>query len=115
MNLGTQSSRSLQIDELGSAPLPAINVTKLSPDLTSLTVKELQSLAKEHSISVPAGTRRKDLIELLKKANVTPGEVSTQEGTALEVSSEGTQGLQGTLLASFDGSASSVQGAPLDA
>jgi hypothetical protein len=116
MNSGAQSSnsRSLQIDELGSTPLPAINVTKLSPDLTSLTVKELQSLAKEHSISVPAGTRRKDLIDLLKKANVTPGE-GTQEGTALQPASEATQGLQGSLLASFDGPEPNTTGAPLDA
>lgn len=116
MNSGAQSSnsRSLQIDELGSTPLPAINVTKLSPDLTSLTVKELQSLAKENSISVPAGTRRKDLIDLLKKANVTPSEAS-QEGTALQPASEATQGLQGSLLASFDGPEPNTQGAPLDA
>lgn len=98
MNLGVQSSRSLQIDELGSTPLPAINVTKLSPDLTSLTVKELQSLAKEHSISVPAGTRRKDLIDLLRKANVTSGD---SEGTSLQPS-EASQGIQGSLLATFD-------------
>jgi hypothetical protein len=113
MNLGVQSSRSLQIDELGTAPLPAINVTKLSPDLTSLTVKELQALAKDNSISVPAGTRRKDLIDLLKKANVTPGEVSSVEGTALQPASEDTQGLQGSLLAAFDGPASGVEGSPL--
>lgn len=113
MNSGVQSSnsRSLQIDELGSTPLPAINVTKLSPDLTSLTVKELQTLAKEQSISVPAGTRRKELIDLLKKAK---GEVA-QEGTALQPASEATQGLQGSLLASFDGAEPNNSGAPLEA
>lgn len=113
MKSGAQSSssRSLQIDELGSTPLPAINVTKLSPDLTTLTVKELQTLAKEQSISVPAGTRRKDLIDLLKKAK---GDVA-QEGTALQASSEATQGLQGSLLASFDGPEPNSSGAPLEA
>lgn len=116
MNSGIQgsSSRSLQIDELGTTPLPAINVTKLSPDLTSLTVKELQSLAKEHSITVPAGTRRKDLIDLLKKVNVRSGDL-VREGTALQAAPEDAQGLQGSLLASFDGPSPSVEGAPLDA
>jgi hypothetical protein len=119
MNTGvTQGSappfRNLQIDELGSTALPAINVTKLSPDLTSLTVKELQTLAKENSISVPAGTRRKDLIELLRKADVTPGESHVQNGVALQPSSEATQGLQGSLLASFDGPAPPAEGAPFE-
>ena len=63
--------RTLQIDE-SSQPLvgnavSAVSVTKLSPDLDSMTVKELLALAKQRSVSVPAGTRRKDLIELLKK------------------------------------------------
>lgn len=57
--------RTLQIDE--PLQVPAISVTKLSPDLDSMTVKELNSLAKQRGLTVPAGTRRKDLIELLKK------------------------------------------------
>jgi hypothetical protein len=101
--------RNLQIDELGSnSGLPAINVTKLSPDLDSLSVKELQALAKENSIPVPSGTRRKDIIELLKK-----GSVAKVEGVALQAPSEATQGLQGSLLASFDGPAPPAEGAPL--
>lgn len=109
MNAGASQSappfRNLQIDELGSTALPAINVTKLSPDLTSLTVKELQTLAKENSIAVPTGTRRKDLIELLKKANVTPT-ADLSEGVDLQVPSDATQGLQGSLLATFESSES---------
>ena len=61
--------RTLQIDEpvIQHASGPAISVTKLSPDLDSMTVKELNSMAKTRGVSVPAGTRRKDLIEMLKK------------------------------------------------
>lgn len=70
---GSQDSgpyRTLQIDEPSSQPLvgsSAVSVTKLSPDLDSMTVKELLALAKERGVSVPAATRRKDLIALLKK------------------------------------------------
>ena len=61
--------RTLQIDEsnINSGQLlPAINVTKLSPDLDAMSLKELQGLAKQKGVVVPAGTRRKNLIELLK-------------------------------------------------
>ena len=60
------SYRMLQVDELGSSA-PVISVTKLSPDLDSMTVKELLSLAKQQGRSIPANTRRKEIIELLKK------------------------------------------------
>ena len=108
----TTPYRNLQIDEIGSSTvgLSAINVTKLSPDLDSLTVKELQALAKDNSIAVPAGTRRKDLIELLKK---TTSDIDSAKGTSLLPQSDTTQGLQGSLLASFDGPEPSMEGAPL--
>ncbi len=95
--------RTLQIDEQnnpsGSTALPAINVTKLSPDLDSMTVKELNSLAKQRNLSVPANTRRKDLIDLLKKSQLTQS------------------GLQGTLLSDdvpLDGPAPPVEGESLE-
>ena len=91
--------KSLQIDELAGVPLTAtnaINVTKLSPDLDSMTLKELQQLAKERNLTVTAGTRRKALIDLLK-SNSKP------EGA-----------LQGTLLSSMDGP-ELEGGAPLEA
>jgi hypothetical protein len=99
MNGSSQGeSRSLQIDELGAAAtLPAINVTKLSPDLDSLTVKELLTVAKEQSVAVPTGTRRKEIIELIKRANKPE-----TNGTALVPQADAPQGLQGSLLASFD-------------
>ena len=50
---------------------PAISVTKLSPDLEAMTVKELNALAKQNGLSVPTGTRRKELIEMLKKSTST--------------------------------------------
>jgi hypothetical protein len=88
---GGSPYRTLQIDETssqaGSVVIPAINVTKLSPDLDSMTVKELNALAKQRNLSVPAGTRRKDLIDLLKKS---------------QPSGPAQQGLQGTLLAPAD-------------
>lgn len=90
--------RTLKIDEssdTGSGvPFAPIQVTKLSPDLDSMTVKELQGLAKQKGITVPAGTRRKDLIELLRKANVAP--------------------LQGTPLAPLDGPEIPEQGETLE-
>ena len=74
---GSDAMRMLHIDEMQQPNVlqPAISVTKLSPDLDSLTVKELTGLAKQKGLSVPAGTRRKDLIELLKKSGpaVTQG------------------------------------------
>ena len=74
---GSGAMRMLHIDEMQQSNVlqPAISVTKLSPDLDSLTVKELTGLAKQKGLSVPAGTRRKDLIELLKKSGpaVTQG------------------------------------------
>jgi hypothetical protein len=74
--------KTLQIDETGSNNGSAntgvlnvgpISVTKLSPDLDSMTVKELTALAKERSLVVPAGTRRKELIDILKKTNPIQG------------------------------------------
>ena len=91
--------RTLQIDETssqtGSVVIPAINVTKLSPDLDSMTVKELNALAKQRSLSVPAGTRRKDLIDLLKKS---------------QPAAQSQEGLQGTLLAPADLSDVNLEG-----
>ena len=60
-----QAYRNLQIDEATSTLANPV-VTKLSPDLEAMTVKELHALARQKSVPVPAGTRRKDLIELLK-------------------------------------------------
>lgn len=54
-----------------SSPLMPVNVTKLLPDLESMSVKELGTLAKERGLSVPSGTRKKELVELLKKAAAT--------------------------------------------
>lgn len=51
---------------------PAISVTKLSPDLEAMTVKELNGLAKQKGLTVPTGTRRKELIDMLKKATAAP-------------------------------------------
>ena len=64
-----QGERNLQIEEHSetSSSVP-VNVTKLLPDLDSMSVRELGSLAKEKGISVPSGTRKKELLELLKKA-----------------------------------------------
>jgi hypothetical protein len=71
---------------------PAISVTKLSPDLEAMTVKELNGLAKQKGLTVPAGTRRKELIEMLKKAAAAPessssmldGPMSLNDGAPLD-------------------------------
>ena len=84
-------TRTLQIDELAGAPLSAnnaINVTKLSPDLDSMTIKELQALAKEKGLTATSSMRRKALIDLLKD----------------------TGAIQGTLLPSVESSESLVDG-----
>jgi hypothetical protein len=72
--------KSLQIDELAGVPVTATNaisVTKLSPDLESMTLKELQVLAKQKGVTLATGTRRKAIIDMLK------GDVPTVEGTLL--------------------------------
>lgn len=65
-------SKTLQIDEMSGmnnvAGLAPVSVTKLSPDLEAMSVAELKALMKQKSLTAPAGARRKDLIELLKKS-----------------------------------------------
>lgn len=88
---GNSPYRTLQIDEpmiQNGSSVPAISVTKLSPDLDSMTVKELNSMAKLRGVSVPAGTRRKDLIEMLKKEpkvqNFEGAESGVSQGSPLD-------------------------------
>jgi len=85
-------TKSLQIDELAGVPLTAtnaINVTKLSPDLDAMSVKELKQLAKEKGLTVAEGARKKTLVDLLKLNGFSD--------------SAGTNEAQGTLLSSMDG------------
>jgi hypothetical protein len=71
-----------------------VNVTKLSPDLDSMTVKELHALAKEKGVTVPAGTRRKELIDLIKRgtqntgshSSMLDGPMPSSEGSPLDMS-----------------------------
>lgn len=82
-----------------SALSPAINVTKLSPDLDAMTVKELTGLAKQRGMSVPAGTRRKDLIEMLKKAANTQANSTMLDGPLPEGGAplDGDMSMEGSL------------------
>ena len=89
-------SRTLHIDDMaggqnaGGLGQP-VNVTKLSPDLDSMTVKELHGLAKEKGVTVPAGTRRKEIIELLKKSEqntMLDGPTPSSEGSPLDMAEE---------------------------
>lgn len=57
--------------EVSEGTLTPLTVTKLMPDLESMSVKELGVLAKERGLSVPSGTRKKELVELLKKGPST--------------------------------------------
>ena len=80
--------KSLQIDELAGVPVTATNaisVTKLSPDLDAMTLKELQAMAKQKGIKLETGTRRKAIIEMLKGSD------------------NSTNAVQGTLLSEFTG------------
>jgi hypothetical protein len=75
--------KSLQIDELAGAPVTATNaisVTKLSPDLESMTLKELQTLAKQKGVAIAAGSRRKAIIDMLKNSETGN---TTVQGTLL--------------------------------
>jgi hypothetical protein len=92
-------SRTLHIDEtsgssgqntsvMGMMAQP-VNVTKLSPDLDSMTVKELHVLAKEKGVTVPAATRRKELIELIRKSTQNAGSNSNSMLDGPMPSSEG--------------------------
>ena len=85
--------RTLQIDEpvLQGTPLPSlqpVQVTKLLPDLDGMTVKELQAHAKDKGITIPAGTRRKDIIDLIRKA-VEGGSPATAPATVATTSLDG--------------------------
>jgi hypothetical protein len=88
-----EESRTLQIDELAGVPVTATNsisVTKLSPDLETMTIKELTGLAKERGLTVSSGMRRKALIEMLKEspANDIQGTLlpSVEASETIEVS-----------------------------
>jgi hypothetical protein len=75
--------KSLQIDELAGVPVTATNaisVTKLSPDLDSMTLKELQALGKQKGLTIAAGSRRKAIIDMLKSSDATGAVV---QGTLL--------------------------------
>lgn len=80
--------KSLQIDELAGVPVTATNaisVTKLSPDLDSMTLKELQALAKQKGLTITAGSRRKAIIDMLKNVD-TSGNTFVQGTLLSEVS-----------------------------
>lgn len=72
-------SKTLQIDEssasLVSGSNAPVSVTKLSPDLDAMSVAELKTLVKQRSLMAPAGARRKDLIELLKRVSPSSGSI----------------------------------------
>jgi hypothetical protein len=87
-----QPIKSLQIDELAGVPLTAtnaINVTKLSPDLELMSIKELKQLAKEKGLTVAEGARKKTLVDQLKAHGSSDAAGSSE--------------LQGTVLSSMDG------------
>jgi len=92
---GDAPYKSLQIDELAGSPLTATNaisVTKLSPDLEAMSLKELQTLAKQNGLTVPPGTRRKAIMDMIKSNGDASEIVSSNEPT---VSSMDGQELKG--------------------
>jgi len=66
--------------EVNESTMMPLTVTKLMPDLESMSVKELGVLAKERGLTVPSGTRKKELVELLKKVPGPGPTSSTLEG-----------------------------------
>ena len=89
--------RTLQIDEAQVAGTQVssqpIQVTKLSPDLDSMTVNELKAVAKEKGVTIPANTRRREIIDLIRKA---------------------AGGIQGTVLADLEGPDPPAGGATIE-
>lgn len=68
-----------------------VNVTKVQPNYSAMTVKELKSLAKSRGITVPSGAGRKELTDSLRKLDGAPSQapeggsfLGSQEGSPLE-------------------------------
>ena len=98
-------SKTLQIDEsttnLSGSTLAPVSVTKLSPDLDAMSVAELKTLVKQKNLTAPAGARRKDLIELLKKSSeantMLDGPAPPAEGAAFVSESENSELVETTI------------------
>ncbi len=78
-SMEAQDKRLVVTGELNESTMMPLTVTKLMPDLESMSVKELGVLAKERGLTVPSGTRKKELVELLKKV---PGPTSSSAPTS---------------------------------
>ena len=77
-----EATKSLTIDEIAGSPITAtnaINVTKLSPDLDIMTIRELQTLAKDKGLTIPTGSRKKEIINLLKGSDSSSTSAPVQE------------------------------------
>lgn len=66
-----------------------ISVTKVQPNYSAMTVKELKSLAKSRGLSVPSGAGRKELTDSLRKLDGTQNQPSAPEGGSFLGTQEG--------------------------
>ncbi len=67
----------------------SVSVTKVQPNYSAMTVKELKSLAKSRGIAVPSGAGRKELTDSLRKLDGTQNQPSVPEGGSFLGSQEG--------------------------
>jgi hypothetical protein len=78
-------------DVTPKATKQTVNVTKVQPNYSAMTVKELKSLAKSRGLTVPSGAGRKELTDSLRKLDGTQPTVpeagsflGSQEGAPIE-------------------------------
>ena len=87
--VGESSEQTKNFDITPKANKQTVNVTKVQPNYSAMTVKELKSLAKSRGISVPSGAGRKELTDSLRKLDGTQNQPSAPEGGSFLGSQEG--------------------------
>ena len=87
--VGESSEQTKNFDVSPKANKQTVNVTKVQPNYSAMTVKELKSLAKSRGISVPSGAGRKELTDSLRKLDGTQNQPSAPEGGSFLGSQEG--------------------------
>ena len=86
----TEQTKNFDVtSKVSGSPKQSVNVTKVQPNYSSMTVKELKSLAKSKGVSFPSGAGRKELTDSLRKLDGTQNQPSAPEGGSFLGSQEG--------------------------
>lgn len=88
-SIADTTEQTKNFDVTPKANKQTVNVTKVQPNYSAMTVKELKSLAKSRGISVPSGAGRKELTDSLRKLDGTQNQSSAPEGGSFLGSQEG--------------------------